>query len=83
MDEAALVGGVTRDQMEDTVVKEGCEVCRYEMAYSVQFANLGEDMRELKSRVERLETTLGRGVMLLVANLVGVVMMLVQQLWQA
>ncbi len=60
-------------------MKEECDVCRYEKAYSVQFANLNEDLRELKERVRCLETTLARGVLLLVANLVGVVMTLVQQ----
>jgi hypothetical protein len=53
------------------------------MAYSVQFANLSEDLKELKSRVRCLETTLARGVMLLVANLVGVIMTLVQQMLSA
>ena len=57
-------------------MKDGCEACRYEMAYSVQFENLTEDLRELKERVGRLESTLARGVLLLVANLAGVVIML-------
>jgi hypothetical protein len=56
------------------------ESCRYEMAYSLQFQNLREDLRELKERVGRLESTLARGVMLLVANLVGVAITLAQQL---
>lgn len=54
--------------------------CRYEKVYSVQFEHLQADLSELKDRVRRLETTLARGVALLVANLVGVVMMLAQQL---
>lgn len=53
--------------------------CRYEMAYAVQFQNLREDLTELKQRVHGLEATLGRGVMLLVANLVGIAMVLAQQ----
>jgi len=64
-------------------MNDDCESCRYEMAYSVQFANLSEDLKELKSRVRCLETTLARGVMLLVANLVGVIMTLVQQMLSA
>ncbi len=49
------------------------------MVYRLQFKNLGDDLTELKERVQRLEATLARGVMLLVANLVGMVMMLAQQ----
>jgi hypothetical protein len=50
------------------------------MAYDVQFQNLTGDLEELKDRVRRLEQTLARGVMLLVANLAGVALMLAQQL---
>jgi hypothetical protein len=46
----------------------------------VKLANLAEDLRELKDRVQRLESTLARGVMLLVANLVAVVITLLQQI---
>jgi len=53
--------------------------CRYEMAYAVQFEHVRDDLSELKERVHRLESTLARGVMLLVANLVGVATMLAQQ----
>ncbi len=59
-----------------------CDTCPYEMAYDVQFRGLTEDLNELKNRVARLETTLARGMLLLVANLAGVVMMLVQELLQ-
>jgi hypothetical protein len=55
-------------------------LCRYERAYAVQFESLRGDLNELKERVHRLETTLERGVMLLVANLVGMVITLAQQL---
>ena len=61
-------------------MKEGTEMCRYEMAYSVQFQNLKDDLTELKARVQRLELTLTRGTMLLLANLAGVATMLVEQL---
>ncbi len=60
-------------------MKDEQDRCRYEMAYQVQFQNLREDLNELKVRVGRLESTLARGVMLLVANLVGVVVMLAHQ----
>ena len=60
-------------------MKENSEPCRYERVYSVQFEHLRDDMNELKDRVRGLEVTLARGVALLVANLVGVVMTLAQQ----
>jgi hypothetical protein len=56
------------------------EFCLYEQAHAVQFESLRGDLNELKERVHRLETTLERGVMLLVANLVGMVITLAQQL---
>ena len=60
-------------------MKESTEPCRYERTYTLQYENVREDLSEVKDRVERLESTLARGVLLLVANLVGVVMMLAQQ----
>lgn len=60
-------------------MKDGGEASGYEMVYRLQFENLGNDLTELKERVQRLEATLARGVLLLVANLVGVAMMLAQQ----
>lgn len=53
--------------------------CRYERVYAVQFANLTDDLKELKERVKCLEATLARGVLLLVANLAGVTAMLLRQ----
>ncbi len=53
--------------------------CPYERAYSVEFQSLKEDLRELKTRVGQLESTLARGVMLLVANLAGMVVTLARQ----
>jgi hypothetical protein len=61
-------------------MEEPCKSCPYEMAYKVEFRNLRADLGELKNRVGRLETTLGRGILLLVANLMGVVMVLMRQL---
>ncbi len=59
--------------------RERCE-CPYEPLYSLQVENVREDIREVKERVGRLESTLSRGVFLLVANLIGVTIMLAQQL---
>lgn len=48
--------------------------------HELEFKNLHADLAELKQRVHGLESTLARGVMLLIANLVGVVLTLMQQL---
>ena len=64
-------------------MNEECKSCQYELAYSLQFQNLKDDLSELKERVARLESTLARGVMLLIANLLGVAMMLAKQLMQS
>ena len=42
--------------------------------------SLREDLCEVKTRVQRLESTLARGVALLVANLAGVIVSLLRQL---
>lgn len=59
--------------------KPGCG-CPYEPLYAVQMNNVREDIREVKDRVGCLESTLARGVLLLVANLIGVSITLAQQL---
>jgi hypothetical protein len=58
-----------------------CDECSYERVFDLQVSNVRGDLSELKERVGRLESTLARGVLLLVANLVGVVMMLAEQLF--
>lgn len=58
------------------------ERCPYSMVHDVQMSNLAENIKELHLRVRNLETTLTRGVMLLVANLVAVIVSLGQQLLQ-
>lgn len=63
---------------------ESCgENCRYALANDARFEAIREDLRDLKARVARLETTLARGVLLLVANLAGVAMSLAQQILRA
>lgn len=59
--------------------ESGC-ACPFEPLYSLQMENVREDLREVKERVTRLEGTLARGVLLLVANLIGVTITLAQQL---
>ena len=50
--------------------------------FDAEFRLLDSKMMDLKERVTRLESTMARGVMLLVANLAGVVMSLAQQYLQ-
>ncbi len=54
--------------------------CPYEPLHALQMNNVREDIREVKDRVACLESTLARGVLLLVANLIGVSITLAQQL---
>ncbi len=50
--------------------------------YDAEFRLLESKLMDLKDRVMRLESTMARGVLLLVANLAGVVMSLAQQYLQ-
>jgi len=52
----------------------------YREVAEVQFRNLSAQITELKDRVQRLETTVARGVLLLVANLFGIAASLASQL---
>ena len=47
--------------------------------FDAEFRLLDSRLMDLKDRVVRLETTMARGVLLLVANLAGVVMSLAHQ----
>ena len=51
----------------------------YREVAEVEFKHVSRQLTELKERVNHLEVTVARGVMLLVANLVGVVISLAQQ----
>lgn len=55
--------------------------CPYERVHAVEIRGVRDDMRELKDRIDRLETALARGVMLLVANLAGVIVTLGKELF--
>ena len=57
-----------------------CNECKYAAVYEVQMGTLREDLAELKARMDRLEALLSRGVLLLVANLTGVVIALAHQI---
>jgi hypothetical protein len=49
------------------------EACARQLACDVEFRHLAEHIAEMKQRIARLEQTLNRGVLLLVANLVAVI----------
>ena len=53
--------------------------CPYHLACEVEARGTRMDLAELKERVQRLETTLARGVLLLVANLAGIATVLARQ----
>jgi len=57
-----------------------CGECPQREVNEVEFRLLDTKLRDLKERVEKLETAMGRGLMLLVANLVGIVVSLAQQM---
>lgn len=59
-----------------------CEDCPQRKVNEVEFRLLDTKLRDLKERVEKLESAMSRGLMLLVANLVGIVVSLAQQLMQ-
>jgi len=59
-----------------------CEDCPQREVNEVEFRLLDTRLCDLKERVEKLETAMGRGLMLLVANLVGIVVSLAQQVMQ-
>jgi hypothetical protein len=56
-----------------------CEDCPAREVHEVEFRLLDGKLRDLKERVEKLETAMTRGLMLLVANLAGIVISLAQQ----
>ncbi len=55
-----------------------CITCPHERVHQIEYRQLDQNLNELKTRVGRVETTLARGVLLLVANLAGVVITLLR-----
>ena len=72
--------GADEAARKEDAAMERQEACPYRAVHDVQWSALREDLAELKGRVQRLETTLGRGVFLLVANMVGIIASLLHQL---
>ncbi len=65
---------------EQQAAPEPAAACPYKPVHDIQWMSLREDLSEVKTRVQRLESTLARGVALLVANLAGVIVSLLRQL---
>jgi hypothetical protein len=60
-------------------MSESFDACSQREVHDAEFRLLESKLMDLKDRVVRLETTMARGILLLVANLAGVVMSLAQQ----
>ena len=56
-----------------------CDPCPQERVHELQYHTLCEGLDEVKGRVARLEVTLARGVLLLVANLAGMLLTLARE----
>ena len=59
----------------------GCaqeDYCAMGMVYEEKFAHFASELAELRRRIGKVETTLSRGITLLVANLTGIIVMLLE-----
>lgn len=52
--------------------------CAMDMVYEEKFGHVASELAELKRRIEKVEATLSRGVSLLVANLAGIIVILLE-----
>jgi hypothetical protein len=48
------------------------------MVYEEKFAHFASELAELRRRIDKVETTLSRGITLLVANLTGIIVILLE-----
>ena len=55
---------------------EECKSCSMDKVHKVEYRYLSANLNEVKMRVAKLEAQLARGILLLVANLTGVVITL-------
>jgi len=58
------------------------QCCVYERIAKVEFRNVRDDLTEVKARVGQLERFLVRGLVLLVVNLLGIGVVVFEQLVQ-
>jgi len=59
-----------------------CKECPVRETRDMEFRLLDGRLRDVKRRVERLETAMTRGLVLLITNLAGIVINLAQQALQ-
>lgn len=52
--------------------------CAMDMVYEEKFGHFASELADLKQRIEKVEATLSRGVSLLVANLAGIIVILLE-----
>jgi hypothetical protein len=64
-------------------MNDSCEPCPHERIHKIEYRQLTENLNEVKDRVARVETTLARGVLLLVANLAAMVVSLAREFIQS
>jgi len=53
-------------------------LCALGMVYEEKFAHFASELADMKRRIEKLETTLARGVSVLIANLAGIIVILLE-----
>ena len=59
----------------------GCaqeDYCAMGMVYEEKFGHFASELADLRRRIDKGETTLLRGITLLVANLTGIIVMLLE-----
>jgi hypothetical protein len=59
----------------------GCaqeDYCAMGMVYEEKFGHFASELADLRRRIDKVETTLLRGITLLVANLTGIIVMLLE-----
>jgi len=63
-------------------MSESCRDCPQERVHQVEYRMLSDKLLDLKERVAKLESLVSRGLLLLVANLVGVITSLARGMMQ-
>ena len=64
-------------------MEDDCKRCPMRQVHQVEYRVMSGQFEDIKERVGRLETQLGRGILLLVANLAGVATTLARALIQS
>ena len=54
------------------------QYCSMGMVYEEKFVHFASELADMKRRIEKVETNLARGVSLLIANLAGIIVILLE-----